>query len=56
MDKWDEVLLVGAPMLCSGVKSVDLRSGDSWQRSGPESALAVDVRARMRALVHGGTA
>ena len=56
VDKWDEVLLVGAPMLCSGVKSVDLRSGDSWQRSGPESALAVDVRARMRALVHGGTA
>ena len=56
VDKWDEVLLVGAPMLCSGVKSVDLRSGDSWQRSGPESALAIDVRARMRALVHGGTA
>ena len=30
-------------MLCSGVKSVDLRSGDSWQRSGPESAPAQRV-------------
>ena len=48
---WDEVLVLGAPMLCCGVKSVDTRAGETWLRKGPESPLAFRIREHMQRLV-----
>lgn len=51
LQQWDEVLLVGAPMLCSGVKSVDTRAGATWERPGPESQLALRIREHLQRLI-----
>lgn len=43
MHEWDEVLLVGGPVLCTSVKEAQMRGGGTWEGKG-EGELGRAVR------------